>query len=106
MAVIRSSGHSYIGRSTHDGSIVINLANMKGKKFNLNSIRNQAGEVTLESGNTWIDVYEEVRKKKKKKKERDRDRQGHTETETERVKDRQLRQTDIDKDRYRHRQTD
>ena len=101
MAVIRSSGHSYIGRSTHDGSIVINLANMKGKKFNLNSIRNQAGEVTLESGNTWIDVYEEVRKKKKKKKERDRDRQTETETdrdtqrqrerETERVKDRQLR---------------
>jgi len=91
MAVIRSSGHSYIGRSTHDGSIVINLANMKGKKFNLNSIRNQAGEVTLESGNTWIDVYEEVRKKKKKKKERDRDRQTETETDrdTQRQRERQ-----------------
>ena len=83
MAVIRSSGHSYIGRSTHDGSIVINLAKMKGKKFNLNSIRNQAGEVTLESGNTWIDVYEAVRKKKKKKKERETDRQ------TNRDRDRQ-----------------
>ena len=91
MAVIRSSGHSYIGRSTHDGSIVINLANMKGKKFNLNSIRNQAGEVTLESGNTWIDVYEEVRKKKKKKKETDRDRQTETETDrdTQRQRERQ-----------------
>ena len=56
---------------------------MKGKKFNLNSIRNQAGEVTLESGNTWIDVYEAVRKKKKKKKERETDRQ------TNRDRDRQ-----------------
>ena len=60
MVVIRSSGHSFIGRSGHDGGIVINLAKMKGLKFDLNSIRSQAGEVTVQSGNLWLDVYKAV----------------------------------------------
>ena len=60
MLTVRSSGHSFTGRSTHDGSVVINLARMKGRTFNLDSPRNQAGEVTVESGNTWFEIYEAV----------------------------------------------
>ncbi|KAK7091228.1 hypothetical protein V1264_008942 [Littorina saxatilis] len=62
MVAVRSSGHSFIGRSTHDGALIINLFRMKGKKFNLDSVRNMAGEVTLESGNSWLEVYEAVDK--------------------------------------------
>ena len=57
---VRSSGHSFIGRSTHDGAIVIDMRTMKGIDFNLNSTRCPAGEVTVESGNAWIDVYKAV----------------------------------------------
>ena len=58
---IRSSGHSFIGRSTHDGAIVLNLKNMKGKRFMLDKTdNNPAGEVEVESGNTWLEVYEAV----------------------------------------------
>ena len=57
---IRSSGHDYIGRSTADGSLQINLKEMKGLKFNLNSKRWSDGEVTAQSGNTWIRLYNEV----------------------------------------------
>jgi len=57
---IQSSGHSYIGRSTGDGSIQINFKEMKKKTINLNSARNPAGEITVEPGNAWIDVYNEV----------------------------------------------
>ncbi|KAK7473314.1 hypothetical protein BaRGS_00035446, partial [Batillaria attramentaria] len=55
-----SSGHSYIGRSTHEGALVINLERMKGKTFNLNSERSPAGEVAVESGNSWLEVDEQV----------------------------------------------
>lgn len=58
---VRSSGHDYIGRSTADMSLQINTKRMKGIKVNLNSTRNPAGEITAETGNTWIDLYEEVR---------------------------------------------
>nr|KAG5697659.1 hypothetical protein BaRGS_011208 [Batillaria attramentaria] len=34
------------------------MERMKGIKFNLNSDRNPAGEVTVQSGNRWLDVYE------------------------------------------------
>lgn len=57
---ILSSGHDYIGRATWDGSLQINLGNMTDLKFNLNSNRNAAGEVTAQSGNTWLRVYNEV----------------------------------------------
>ncbi|KAK7484359.1 hypothetical protein BaRGS_00024364, partial [Batillaria attramentaria] len=56
LVTILSSGHSYIGRSTHDGSMNINLKRMKGIHFNLNSDRNPAGEVTVESGLAWLEV--------------------------------------------------
>ena len=58
---VRSSGHSYIGRSTHDGGVVISLAAMKGRSFNLTSTRSAAGEVTVQSGNSWLEVYKAVR---------------------------------------------
>lgn len=57
---VRSSGHDYIGRSTADGSLQINLQNMTGIQFNMSSTRHQDGEVTVESGNTWLRVYNEV----------------------------------------------
>lgn len=59
---IRSSGHDYIGRSTWHGSLQINLANMQDLKFNLNSSRNAAGEVTAQSGNPWLRLYNETNK--------------------------------------------
>lgn len=59
---IRSSGHDYIGRSTWDGSLQINLSNMTDLKFNLSSSRHAAGEVTAQSGNTWLRVYNETNK--------------------------------------------
>ncbi|XP_012935846.2 VAO-type flavoprotein oxidase VAO615 [Aplysia californica] len=62
MVTIQSSGHSYIGRSTYDGCIQINLGKMKKRTVNLNSERNEAGEITVESGNSWLEVYTEVDK--------------------------------------------
>lgn len=61
---IQSSAHDYIGRSTGDGSLQINLFGMQGLTFNLNSPRWPAGEVTAQSGNTWIRVYNEVKSSK------------------------------------------
>ncbi|KAL8591780.1 hypothetical protein ACOMHN_032322 [Nucella lapillus] len=57
---IRSSGHSFIGRSAHDGSILIDLRKMKGRVFNPNLQRSPAGEMTVESGNSWLEVYSAV----------------------------------------------
>ena len=57
---IRSSGHDYIGRSTADNSIQIYTKRMKKITINLNSARNAAGEITAETGNTWIDLYRKV----------------------------------------------
>ena len=57
---IKSSGHDYLGRSTADMSLQINLSRMKYLKVNLNSSRSAAGEITAETGNTWIDLYKEV----------------------------------------------
>ncbi|XP_053374586.1 uncharacterized protein LOC123560760 [Mercenaria mercenaria] len=59
---IRSSGHDYIGRSTWHGSLQINLSRMKGLNFNLNSTRHQEGEVTAQSGNSWLRLYNETNK--------------------------------------------
>ncbi|XP_041349032.1 FAD-linked oxidoreductase apf9-like [Gigantopelta aegis] len=60
LVTIKSTGHSYNGRSTRDGSLQINMKNMKGRRLNLNSDRNPAGEITVETGNTWGDIYKEV----------------------------------------------
>ncbi|KAL5017612.1 hypothetical protein ScPMuIL_007201 [Solemya velum] len=59
---IRSSGHDFIGRSTGDGTLQINLSNMANISVNTASSSWPAGEVTVESGNSWIRVYEEVDK--------------------------------------------
>ncbi|XP_050409611.1 uncharacterized FAD-linked oxidoreductase YvdP isoform X1 [Patella vulgata] len=59
---VRSSGHSYVGRSTVEGGVLIDLYNMRDIQVNLTSSRNTAGEVTVESGNNWARVYEEVDK--------------------------------------------
>ena len=36
------------------------MKNMKGRSVTLASSRNQAGEITVETGNTWRDIYKEV----------------------------------------------
>ncbi|XP_046376106.2 uncharacterized FAD-linked oxidoreductase ARB_02478-like [Haliotis rufescens] len=59
---IQSSGHDYIGRSTGDGSIMINLSRMQRIDINLNSLLNADGTIRSESGNNWARVYEEVNK--------------------------------------------
>lgn len=57
---VLSSGHDYIGRSTGTGTMQINLSRMTNTSVNLVSSKNAAGEITLESGNTWGKVYREV----------------------------------------------
>ena len=58
---VKSSGHDYIGRSTGDMSFQIITSRMKGKHVTLNSSRSVEGEITAETGNTWIELYREVR---------------------------------------------
>ena len=53
---VRASGHSYVGRSTADGSLQINVAYMT----NIRVIRLEATAV-VESGNNWRRIYEEVK---------------------------------------------
>jgi FAD/FMN-containing dehydrogenase len=57
---VKTSGHDFLGRSTAHGSLMIYLGSMNDTKVNLSSTRNAAGEITCESGNTWIKVYTEV----------------------------------------------
>ncbi|WAR15421.1 A2478-like protein [Mya arenaria] len=59
---IRSSGHDYIGRSTGDGTLQLNLWKMRGLEVKLNSTRNADGELKAQSGNSWIRVYTELNK--------------------------------------------
>ncbi|XP_052820762.1 uncharacterized protein LOC128246541 [Mya arenaria] len=59
---IRSSGHDYIGRSTGDGTLQLNLEKMKGLEVKLNSTRNADGELKAQSGNAWMRVYTELNK--------------------------------------------
>ncbi|XP_045170606.2 uncharacterized protein LOC123533020 [Mercenaria mercenaria] len=55
---VRSSGHDYVGRSTWDGSININLSEMKEYKVKLDSSRNEHGEINVQTGLTWAEIYE------------------------------------------------
>ncbi|KAL5011164.1 hypothetical protein ScPMuIL_013469 [Solemya velum] len=57
---IQSSGHGFIGRSTCDDCMQINLGAMKEITFDLFSQRNQDGEITVQSGCSWKDIYEEA----------------------------------------------
>ncbi|XP_048729173.1 uncharacterized protein LOC125646710 [Ostrea edulis] len=59
---VKTSGHDFIGRSTAHGSLMIYVGSMNSTKVNLSSTRSPAGEITCESGNTWLKVYEEVDK--------------------------------------------
>lgn len=60
--VVQSSGHDFQGRSTADGAFMIYLGNMTEMSIKLNSDRPDCpmGEISLESGNQWKSVYEEV----------------------------------------------
>ncbi|XP_041361011.1 VAO-type flavoprotein oxidase VAO615-like [Gigantopelta aegis] len=62
LVTIKSSGHSYNGRYTHDGSLQINMMKMKYKNVKIDSDRNEAGEITVETGNTWKEIYQEVQR--------------------------------------------
>jgi hypothetical protein len=57
---VKSSGHDYIGRSTWPGSFQINLALMRKMQVMLNSTRSSDGELTVESGANWQEIYQEV----------------------------------------------
>lgn len=57
----RSSGHSFLGRSSATDSLMMDVSKMKGITVDLNDPRNTDGTVTVEPGNIWIDVYKEVR---------------------------------------------
>lgn len=58
---IRSSGHDYNGRDTWDGSLMISLQNFTAMTFKNATMRAPDGEVTVASGQTWINVYQMVR---------------------------------------------
>ena len=57
---VKSTGHDYIGRSTADMSLQIITKRMKGRTVNLSSSRHIDGEITAQTGNTWIEMYTEV----------------------------------------------
>ncbi|XP_060598787.1 uncharacterized protein LOC132752478 [Ruditapes philippinarum] len=59
---MRSSGHDFVGRSTWDGSININLSEMKDYEINLLSSRSEHGEVKVQTGLTWAEIYEKLDK--------------------------------------------
>ena len=59
---IRSAGQSYIGRSTADGSMMINMAAMDNIRVNVNDGRSDTGaSADVQAGTPWASVYEEVR---------------------------------------------
>ncbi|XP_052090294.1 uncharacterized protein LOC127726958 [Mytilus californianus] len=60
--VVKSSGHDYIGRSSWSGSIQINLGYMRKMKVMLSTSRSVDGELTVESGANWQEIYQEVDK--------------------------------------------
>ena len=58
---IKSSGHSFVGRSTYDDSLQINLSAMKEISVHPDKTdRNSDGEVKVQTGLKWGDIYEEV----------------------------------------------
>lgn len=58
---VKSSGHDFIGRSTAYGSLLLNMRTMQSIKVNMSDPRSETGAtVTVESGATWIEVYNAV----------------------------------------------
>ncbi|KAH3830363.1 hypothetical protein DPMN_103605 [Dreissena polymorpha] len=58
---VRSSGHDYMGRSTWEGSFLINLSEMNEMEIDLNSSRSQYGTVKVQTGLQWQEIYQKVR---------------------------------------------
>ncbi|XP_064613369.1 uncharacterized protein LOC135477143 [Liolophura sinensis] len=57
---VLSSGHDRTGKSTADGSLQVNMSGMKGRVVRLDDPSHEAGTITVQSGNTWNEVYQEV----------------------------------------------
>ncbi|KAL4224742.1 hypothetical protein ACF0H5_015439 [Mactra antiquata] len=55
---VRSSGHDYSGRSTANNSLNINLSEMKDYEVKTDSSRSSSGELKVQTGRTWIEIYE------------------------------------------------
>lgn len=57
---VRSSGHDFLGRSSAHSSFSINLREMKGMRVEPNTTRSLHGELKVETGVTWKEIYQEV----------------------------------------------
>ena len=58
---VKSSGHDFIGRSAAMGSFTINLMEMKKMEVMPHKTdRHEYGEIKVETGLTWVEIYEEV----------------------------------------------
>ncbi|XP_052278620.1 uncharacterized protein LOC127877060 [Dreissena polymorpha] len=57
---VRSSGHDYMGRSTWEGSFLINLSEMNEMEIDLNSSRSQYGTVKVQTGLQWQEIYQKL----------------------------------------------
>ncbi len=58
---IKSTGHSFTGRSTYGGSLQIYMGKLQAINVNTTATSTSAGGVvTVEVGNTWVRVYQEV----------------------------------------------
>ena len=61
---IKSTGNEMWGKSSAHGSLSINLMEMKNMDVNLAATeRNAHGEITVETGVTYGEIYKEVRTK-------------------------------------------
>ena len=62
---VKSSGHDFIGRSAAMGSFTINLMEMKKMEVMPQKVdRHEYGEIKVETGLTWAEIYKEVSKVK------------------------------------------
>ena len=58
---VKSSGHDFHGRCSIDGSFTINLMEMKKMQVTDTATeRSEYGELKVETGATWKEIYEEV----------------------------------------------
>ena len=59
---IKSSGHDFLGKSSAHASFSINLMKMKGMLVTTERTdRSEHGEIKVETGVTWREMYQEVR---------------------------------------------
>ena len=57
---VKSSEHDYNGRDTWHGSLMINLGNMPDMTVTNVTARAPDGEIIVESGASWMEVYTKV----------------------------------------------